>query len=896
MAVGLVLFFMGVNLCGVKWVSRLSIPIATASASLALLSGLLPIFSGSVDWHRAFDFHLTTPFAGAFGALTSLMAGLYLIGFAAPAFEAAACHVGETKDPNRNVPRAMFAAGTMAAIFFILLPVVWLGALGAEPLGKDLALVLGPTFAPLFGASAKAAAIWFMVLSMFHGTVQPLAGASRTLSQLAEDGLLPKVLALRSSTDAPWVATLLTAGMSIFFLLIGDPIWLIAAANFAYLIGITLPSVAVWLLRRDAPDMARPYRAPNSTITLGLVAAVVWGFSAILGFQQFGLPTVLFGLVFAYSGALLYAARKFSDRRERGLPGIAPSLHIKLTGAMLLVLALDSAGYLLAVSNVPTGHSALIAVLDDIFVAVAMLTISVGLILPGMIAHSAVEVANAAERLAHGTVADFSRAMCALGAGRLADAHARVDHTPVLINSRDELGRMAINFNLLQAEIADAAAGLDGAREGLHAARTQVEESNIRLAQRVEELHVALEQRERAEKAAESANRTKSQFLANMSHEIRTPINGVLGMTELLLKTPLDSEQRLYASTVMQSGMSLLNLINDILDFSKIEAGKLDIDTTSIELRSVVNLVGNIHRMAAGDKGLEFRCHVADDVPEFVHGDALRLHQVLNNLLSNAIKFSEHGTVSLDVSMQDTPRESRVTIVFQVRDTGIGMSAETLGRLFSPFMQADSSTTRHYGGSGLGLVISRQLVELMDGRLNVKSTPGVGSTFRFQLPFLVEDRAAAAERKASAPVVAMAAMATSGRVLLAEDHPVNRTIARAMLRSLGLTVDEVGNGRDAVLRFREHIYKVVLMDCQMPEMDGFEATARIREIESTLIAAGTRARTPIIALTANAMKGDREHCIAAGMDDYLSKPYLINDLRTVLARWIPDNKALVAEA
>ena len=179
-------------------------PVATVSASLALLSGLLPVYSGAVDWKQAFDFHLTTPFPGWFGELTSLMAGLYLVGFAAPAFEAAACHVGETKDPNRNVPRAMLAAALMASIYFILLPTVWLGALGAEPLGKDLALVLGPTFAPLFGAAAKAAAIWFMMLNMFHGTVQPLAGASRTLSQLAEDGLLPAVLARRSRTDAPW--------------------------------------------------------------------------------------------------------------------------------------------------------------------------------------------------------------------------------------------------------------------------------------------------------------------------------------------------------------------------------------------------------------------------------------------------------------------------------------------------------------------------------------------------------------------------------------------------------------------------------------------------------------------------------------------------------------------
>ena len=223
MACGLVLFYAGINLCGVKWVARLIIPIAFCSAALAFLSGVLPIYAGTIDWQQAFDFHLTTPFDGLFGEITSLMAGLYLIGFAAPAFEAFACHVGETIDPERNVPRAMRASAAMAAVYFVLLPVVWLGTLGADTLGRDLALVLGPTFAPLFGAGAKAAAIWFMMLNMFHGTVPPLAGASRTLAQLAEDGLLPLVFARRARSDAPWVATLFTAGMAILFLLLGDP-------------------------------------------------------------------------------------------------------------------------------------------------------------------------------------------------------------------------------------------------------------------------------------------------------------------------------------------------------------------------------------------------------------------------------------------------------------------------------------------------------------------------------------------------------------------------------------------------------------------------------------------------------------------------------------------------
>jgi amino acid transporter len=353
LASSIVLFFTAISLCGVKWIIRLAMPVAVASAALGFLSAVIPIFSGSVDWRAAFTYHLTVPFDGWFGRVTSIMAGLYLIGFAAPAFEQSTCHVGETINPNRNVPRAIFASAGIASLYFIVLPIVWLGTLGPATLGKELALVLGPTFAPLLGGAAKGAAIWFMILNMFHGTMAPLAGAARTLAQLAEDGLLPEIMGKRSRTDAPWVATIITAGMAIVFLFIGDPIWLIAAANLTYLIGISMPNIAVWLLRRDAPEMVRPYRAPRGTIGLGLFAAGVWTLTTVLGFQQFGLPTVLAGFAFVYSGSLLYAWRKMSDRRKEGLPMVGPTLHFKLSGTVLFVLALDAVGYLVAVSHIP---------------------------------------------------------------------------------------------------------------------------------------------------------------------------------------------------------------------------------------------------------------------------------------------------------------------------------------------------------------------------------------------------------------------------------------------------------------------------------------------------------------------------------------------------------------
>jgi diguanylate cyclase (GGDEF)-like protein len=474
LATVLVLVFCAINLCGIKLVVRLAIPIAAASALLALGATLIPVLTGNVDWHQATSFSLSLPFHGAFGAVTSAMAGLYLVGFAAPAFEAATCHVGETIDPARNVPRAVLASGAMSGLYFIALPVVLLGVLGSHGLGDNLATTLGPAFAPLVAGSAKAVAAWFIVLNMFHGTMQPLAGASRTLSQLSEDGLLPRTLAWRNRFDVPWVATLLTAAISIAFLLFGDPTWVLAAANLTYLIGIGLPSLAVWLLRRNHPEMTRPYRAPRGMVTVGLLAAGVWLVATVLGFEQFGLPTVIAGLGLAYAGSLLYAWRVWRDRVAAGRARLTRSLHLKLTGAMLATVALDGAGYLLAISHAHA-HPELDTVVSDIFVAVALLTIVVGLVLPGMIAHASQEVSAAVRSLSRGTVADLTRAMEALADGDFDAAHAHAEIEPLPVRTRDEVGEIASSVRLIQEEVAQAARALDGARQGLQLADARLE-------------------------------------------------------------------------------------------------------------------------------------------------------------------------------------------------------------------------------------------------------------------------------------------------------------------------------------------------------------------------------------------------------------------------------------
>ena len=382
-----------------------------------------------------------------------------------------------------------------------------------------------------------------------------------------------------------------------------------------------------------------------------------------------------------------------------------------------------------------------------------------------------------------------------------------------------------------------------------------------------------------AKEQAEAGSRAKGEFLAHMSHEIRTPLNGVLGMLELLQFTPLDDVQRRYTTVMQRSGDVLLGLVNNILDLSRIEAGKIVLESRRFDPHGHVGEVMDVFDEAAKQKGLDLRSSVDSGVPRAASGDVVRIKQVLINLVGNAIKFTEKGGIRMAASAS-AAGDQRVIFRVEVADTGLGMPPEQQARIFEAFEQADRSTTRRFGGSGLGLSIAKQLIEAMGGTLTLESEIGKGSRFVMTLPLAAID-APTLDGAARGVVHKKAPEVVGRRILLVEDNPTNREVAIGLLGAMGCVVEGAEDGIEAVSRFQAGRFDLILMDCRMPRLDGYDATRRVREVEQRTGAL----RTPIVALTANALTDDVAMCRAAGMDDFLAKPVTREQLKTVVARW-----------
>lgn len=784
------------NLGGLRWVQRFAIPIAAIAALSGFIITLYPIITDSISWEKATHFSLLSTISGDFGQLTSLMAGLYLLGWIVPGYECSLCYVGETIEPEKNVSRAMYACIFLASFYYGIYPFIWLGFMGPDAMAKDLTEGLISAYSPLINGVAKIGIVWFMIFNLFICLFAPLGGPPRTLAQLAKDGLVPEFFSLTSSRDVPWLALLITAFIAIAIIWAGAPTWLIAATNFQYLLCITSVSFIVWILRKTHPEKIRPYRAPTIFIYLGLFSAIMWLISTIFGFQQYGLSTMIIGITFAFIGIPLYFWRYARERYKNGLTLIPRTLHIKLTGTLIIVLLFDAIGYLIAVHNIDSTHSQLMIVLQDIFVVVALMTLTVGLILPGMIIHVAGEINEAAKRIIKNNLTTLSFAMEKLGSGNLEKTTLNYDVVPIKITTHDEIGEMAKSFNIMQDEIRKTAINFENVRVRLQKAITELKELNKTLEKKVEErtwtlatsnekLTNEISMREAAQQKASSLHNElmvaarragMAEIATNTLHNVGNVLSSISTSSsmvyEKLANSEIDNLVKL-ANLLKEHGADFKSFItedpkgklipNYIISLADTWVNnKAKILTEVNELKKYIEHINNIISMQqslSGALGMVEEVSIPEVIADAIAlnkmacrkekieiildlqdintviQDRVRLLQILVNLIKNSIDaLVERQNEDKKIFINVYPVDKEYFQI-SVQDNGCGILPENLVKIF-----LQGFTTKKTG-HGFGLHGSANTAKALGGSLVGRSEgEGKGATFTLTLPYKHEDK------------------------------------------------------------------------------------------------------------------------------------------------------------
>jgi two-component system, sensor histidine kinase len=760
-AVILIVVVTGMTLLGLKWLSKILIPIALVTFIITLVSILLPIASGQINWNQAFTYKWKQPFPGWFGTITSLMGGLYYVGWVVPAFESSMCFMGEMKDNKRGIKYVLLTSIFITSIYCIVIPIIWLGVLGPDPIKQDIIQVsdLSHVFISLGMHPAILLAVCFLTLNTILSAFTPLCNAPRTLAQLADDGFIPKIFSQRTvKNKVPWIATLVTSAVVIYIILYGAKTWLIAATNFDYLICVSIASIAACMIVYHDKKILFTKGQGHSSLPLylGLIPAGTWILATILGFQQFGFITVVIGIAFAFSGSLFLVYRKISNQVCLHKPWFMPSLQIKFIGILFLILTLDSFGYFIAVQYILQLESdtPLVTVLVDIFITVALLTISGGLVIPGAIVTAVDNLAESAINLANTTLLDFSKAMIALGKGNLENASVNnMNIVPLPVYSNDEIGKMAEGFNLLQAEIIVSAQGLKGAREKLIQARKELLEINEKLENRV---------KERTKELAIS-NQTLQETLNDLTLAQDKLIEiGKMSFLEGLISSITNQISEPIGIAVTATSKLKADLSTNIMEFNNRNLTYLHLKkflgtsqelTNLIEknLRRAVDTFDNFMQLSTDQfsdsqvsknfylkECLEFiilslqpslkKAHLTIDLecPEnlVIKSYPGTIFQIISILVKNSImhgfKPEQTGKIDIQVTFDDD------NVILKYSDNGCGIPPENMNRIFEPFF-----TTKYSKGClGLGLHIAHSsIVRLLNGTIHCESILGQGTTF-----------------------------------------------------------------------------------------------------------------------------------------------------------------------